>query len=146
MGSPSHLKASPSGLPRVIALAVALWVAGALLRAVPLEVLFELSRTAGSPEAIRPSWHFTPYFPGWSLVLPLQLLLAFFLLRRHAWSRLALAAGVAGLVLLQLSPGHAHQFGGFPLAAAREALVVALQVAPAVLLFLPAASTWFRPR
>jgi hypothetical protein len=140
MSSPLAKNASPRRLPRVIVLAVALWVLSAVLRAVPLHALLALAPTSG------PAWYFTRYYPGWWLVLPLQALLAVFLLRGHAWSRLAVVTLVLGLLLVQLSPLLAPQFGSFPLGAARESLVVALHVATVVLLFLPSANRWFGRR
>jgi hypothetical protein len=130
----------PQDLPRVIVLAVALWVLSGILRAIPLQALFALSAGSG------PSSYFVRNYPGWELVLPLQVLLAVLLLRCHNWSRYATTVFVVALLIVHSSESFSPQFGNFPLGAVREALIVALQITTVVILFLPSANRWFSQR
>jgi hypothetical protein len=140
MGS-SNAKNTPSqGLPRVIVVAVVLWLLGAILRVVPVQALLAVSPGSG------PRSYFMRFYPGWELVLPLQVLLAVFLLRCHAWSRYSVATLVVGLLLAHSSESFGPLLHNFPLATARNAMVVALQITTVVLLFLPSANRWFSMR
>jgi hypothetical protein len=140
MSSP-HIRNSHSRhLPKVVAVAVALWVLSIFLRAVPLHVLLVAAPISGA------SWYFVPYYQGWSLVLPMQAALGVFLLLGHAWSRYAVAIFVAGLLLLQVNGNLVPQFGNFRLGELRNALIAVLEIATVALLFLPAAHSWFRWR
>jgi hypothetical protein len=107
---------------------------------VPLHTVLSLAPTTA------PSWYFVPYYPGWALIAPVQIILAALLLWRQTWSRYAVIALVVALLLVQMSQSFAPQFTAFPLGAAREAIVVALHIATVVLLFLPSANMWFSKR
>jgi hypothetical protein len=127
-------------VPRVVVFAVALWALSALLRVVPLQALLALTGSLG------PSWYFTPVHPGGWFVLPLQVVLGVFLLRGHAWSRVATAVLVGVLLLVQFSSALGLRFGDFPLGLAREVAIGTLHIAAVVLLFLPNANGWFSRR
>jgi cobalamin synthase len=89
------------------------------------------------------AWYFERQYPGWSLVLPLQVALLVFVLFGHAWARYAVAVAVAGLLLVNTSDALAPQFGGFLLGNLRNAAIAALELSTVVLLFLPSANSWF---
>jgi hypothetical protein len=124
--------------PVPVVAAACLFVAGGLLGAVPLKVLFALSE----PSELR--WYFAAYYPGWWAVAPLLVLLALFVFRGLAWSRYVAAVLVVGLLLVQVSFG--SRLHNFPLATARDVMSTGFQVAAVVLLFLPSASRWFSRR
>jgi hypothetical protein len=140
MVAPPPSSRSPEAMPRVVAIAVALWVLGAVLRTVPLSALLPATPIGGA------TWYFERHYPGWSLVLPLQVFLLVFLLLGHAWARYAVALLVAGLLLAHTSEGFRPQFGNFPLGALRSVAIAALELSTVVLLFLPSARGWFRRR
>jgi hypothetical protein len=129
-----------TGLPGVVVLAVVFWAMSAALRAVPLQTLFALVPISGL------SSYFVAYHPGWSLVMPAQLILIFFLLRGHAWSRYVVTALAVISLLVQLSEQYGPKTMNFSIGAARDALIVAFHIATVLLLHHPNANKWFSQR
>ena len=122
--------------PVAVIAAVALLCLDALLGAISPHVLFYLSPSSKG-------W-VLPFQPGvWILAL-LQVLFALLVWRGKAWFRYLLAGWAIYLLAdyLFLSDLRAR-FESFPLATSRDILSFTLLVASAVLLFLPASSTWF---
>jgi hypothetical protein len=132
------LKSEPHDNTRPVAVAVAvvLLCLDALVGAVSQHVLFHFSPASKG-------W-ILPFQPGvWILAL-LQVLFALLVWRGKGWLRYLLGGWVVYLLAdyLFLSDLRAR-FESFPLATSRDILSFTLLVAAAVLLFLPASSSWF---
>jgi hypothetical protein len=127
------------GLPWSVILAVTIWLLSVGLRTLSLQQILMLV-----PGSWLMGFHSQAYYPGWSLVPYVQVVLAMFLIVGHAWARYATTLLVIALLSLHFSPTYAPTYVGTSFFQVRDLSIIGIYTMTVLLLWLPVSSRWFQ--